>query len=587
ETENNIQTLDNQLDAIHTNLIKDVNEGKLTEETAGDIFNEIQAASTETEQTITQEKEQTEEIISTETGVSDFEAELVVNSIEEDAGLHEGYKEDVNHESLLALETAIVEVEEEIENLEATGEDTTAAEKVLSNAELHLQRAEDALESGDIRNAHGLFTSAEHLVANADKFLENPNANRDELVELVETPQEIKEELQKEEHTEHAGDDSYWSELIEKYPEHADEIKAEQERAKEINKLFSTIDLEQKINELLAQGKSQEEVDKLILKSYEHLYGEEYIPPGIYFTEIKEGEKEILGGISEIVTDEKGNIIGSYYDGKLIKSTDIKDGGGFIYNHEYTDPITRNTYEYKLGSDGKTIIEYTDVLGQTYTEELPSDYTPELEYKKGNEEHIINYESSTGENVVVELSALGVEFKSTEGKELAKESYEEGNYPVAGGGELTINEAIGYTSENSKGEATVYTYNPEFKNYYDALSGLTHSYDVSSHVDRTIYDAEKGKYISDYGNKDYLFNPKDNKWTLPDGKTIAVQVAIAPIGEEDKGEIKLASGEIWNFDKTTKTWVSSTGEKYTPSPNNYFYAEAGESHTDPYTGKTW
>jgi len=69
ETEQTIQTLDAQLDAIHTELIADVETGKLSEETAGNIFNEVQEASTETELTILKEEEQVEEIISTETGV--------------------------------------------------------------------------------------------------------------------------------------------------------------------------------------------------------------------------------------------------------------------------------------------------------------------------------------------------------------------------------------------------------------------------------------------------------------------------------------------------------------------------------------
>lgn len=589
ETEQTIQILDNQLDAIHTELIADVQAGALTQETAGDLFNEVQEASAETELIVLEEKEQVVETISIETGVSELEVEIVVSDVEEDAGLHEEYKDDVNHDSINSLELAIVQIEEEIETLEATGENTVAAEQVLANAELHLQRAEDALASGDIGEAHGLFTSAEHLVANADKFLENPDANRNKLEEVLETPQEIKEELQKEEHTEHAGEDSYWKELAEKYPEHADEIKAEQERAEEVNKLFSTIDIKQKIDALLVQGKTEEEAHELLVDAYAHLYDEEYISPGIYFTEIKEEgtEEKILGGISEVATDENGNIIGGYYGGELITTTYIKDGGGFIYNHKYTDYLTSNTYEYKLESDGTTTIEYTDVLDQTYIEELPVDYAPELKYEKGNEEHIINYESSTGENVLVELSALGYEVKNSKGEELAKEAYKEGNYPVAGGAEVKIDEAIGYTLENNDGKATVYTYNPEFKNYYDALSGLTHSPEVSSHIDKTIYDSEKKKYNCDYGAKDYLFDPAKNSWTLPDGNTIVVQVATAPIGEEDKGEVKLEHGETWKYDQLTGQWSSSTGEKYTPAPNNYIYVEVGESHVDPHTGKTW
>lgn len=589
-TEKTIQTLDAQLDAIESELIKNVENGELPENHEVLIsLNNVEGASAGTQEVLVGETEQVKEIISTEIGVSKFEAELVVSDIKEDLGLYENYKKDVNPESLLVLKTTIVEVEEKIETLADTGENTKAAEQLLANAELHLQRAEDALESGDIGEAHDLFTSTEHLTANADKFLKAPDANRDEVETLVETPQEIKIRLEKEEHTDYAGDDNYWEELAKKYPEHADEIKAEQKRAKDINKLFATTNLEQKINELLAEGKSEEEVHKLVVDAYGHLYGEEYLPPGTYFTEIgkdEDTEEKIRGGISEVATDEKGNIIGGYYEGEFITTADIKAGGGFIYDYKYTDHTTDNDYEYKL-KDGTNTIEYTDVLGQTYIEELPANYDPQLEYKKGNEEHEINYESPTGENVVVKYSALGYEVKTDKGEELAKEAYEEGSYSVAGGAEVKIDEAIGYTLENKNREATVYTYNPEFKNYYDVLSGLTHSPDVSSHVERTVYDAEKKKYNSDYGDKDYFFDTSKNSWTLPDGKSLAVQVAIAPIGEEDKGEVKLAHGETWKYNSLTKEWTSSTGEKYTPAPNNYIYAEAGESHVDPYTGKTW
>ena len=127
ETEQTLQTLDNQLDAIHTELIADVEAGTLTEETAGDIFNEVQEASAETEVTLVKETKQVVETISTETGVSDYEAELVFNSVQDDAGLHEEFKEDVNHEAFVALETAIVEITEEIQTLESAGENTVAA----------------------------------------------------------------------------------------------------------------------------------------------------------------------------------------------------------------------------------------------------------------------------------------------------------------------------------------------------------------------------------------------------------------------------------------------------------------------------
>ncbi len=595
--EAHVETIDNQIAALETQLTEQVNAGTLTDTTVTNSFNNLEGSHIETQLIINeQEAAAVDSIVENSNGeVSPLEAELEINKVEDTGLTHD----DITHDNFIALETAIVGIGNELEELEETGEDTTAAEQLLANAELHLAQAETALAEGNTGEAHGLLTSAEHLVANCDRFLDDPDETRDELDDLAETQttEKIAEEIQRDSHSDYGDNEEYWTSLKEKYadnPETLAKIEAEQARAEEVNVLFSSTDLSAKIQDLMAQRKSDEEAHKLVTNAFANLYGKEYVPPGTYFVEVEtevktEGEKvttEVFSP-SELITDENKNVIGAYVDGKPVY--DIKAGGGYVLGgHEYTDPTTDITYEFDIDANGDYYYTYENVLGQKYTVELPDNYDSQTQavFDKGNEIQKVNYESSTGENVVFEYSVLGTEIKTTEGETLTKDSYDPGKHPVAGGEEIKI-DAIGVTCENKDNEATVLTYSPEFKNYYDKTSGVVFNSEISHHDESTIYT--DGKYVYTHAGDNYGYDPNTDKWTLPDGKTIAVQTAPAPIGTDQK-EYTTKHGETWKLeDGTWKAYNSEDKvvEQYTPSIDNYYHHEAGEIHTDPETGKTW
>lgn len=146
ETEQTILELDNQLEVIESTLIEAVESGVLQENhEVLDSYNSIESVSIETQTIIEEEKKQAVGIISEETGVSELEAEIIIGIIEDKEGVTEEYNKDVTHESITSLEAAAKQIEQEIKELEAEGEDTTAAEKLLAQADLHLARAEIAL----------------------------------------------------------------------------------------------------------------------------------------------------------------------------------------------------------------------------------------------------------------------------------------------------------------------------------------------------------------------------------------------------------------------------------------------------------
>ena len=313
--------------------------------------------------------------------------------------------------------------------------------------------------------------------------------------------------------------------------------------------------------------------------------GEGYIPPGLYIEEVKQEENletgenqdlEVIGiGRIEKIVDENGEtkIIG-WYDGKPVDAMQLN--GAFVLGKEYEDS-EGTTYNYGVDENGKYYYEYTTPAGETYKQELEG--TPQSPFEKGNEKQTITQEDENGNKISVEISSTGYEIKDKGGREIVKEAYDEGKYAFVGGGKVQV-DAFGVTVENKKSEATVWSYNPELKNYYDPTSGVAFTTDVSPHD--TSY-AGDGKYQYTHGGSNYFYNAEKKSWTLPDGKEIAANVAPAPIGAESQGKYETASGKTWKYE--TGTWKAyddkgNVKESYTPSPNNYYHYEEGKGYID-------
>lgn len=595
------------LDAIRAELGEKVNSGEVSVEVAGELINDITETATETEIIIIEEKEEIIADVAESSGVSNLEVELAVESEEEEEGVNEEYKEEVNEEEIAALEAAIVQIEKEVEEAKDEGENTNAAEIVLENAKLKLQISEDALENGDYGKAYGQFTSAEHLVINCDRFLKNPDENRDELLEVVEYTDEITGKITEENKKFEEEYDKYKDELIAKYPEKKEMIEKEYERVKKVNELSEKIGshYSEKMQQLIKEGKTEEEAASIVhdewVKEYELAYGEAYVPPGFIFyenekeiteeTEEDEGVEELPIWppieieeipIGRIEWDSETGEIKSWVDG-------VKGGGGFVEGYEYE----HDGYKFEFEEDK---YKYTTPGGVEYEVKYPENYETTNNYYRGDEKY--EYEAEDGSAWT--YTATGYEVVK-EGEEAAKEvPYTEDTYAFVGGGSVN-NEPTGYVYESDDGKATVWEYSPEYNNYIDPTSGKVYVPPVSTHVEAVEYAGEK-KYSHTYYGETWTYDSEKNTWTSDTGKKHTPVTTPAPVGYEDKREYTTDDGAKWTY-KEGGVWESSTGEKYTPSPNNYNYYNTetgayvdhtGEMHEtttgsikDPYTGKTW
>ncbi|MEK6842654.1 MAG: DUF5667 domain-containing protein, partial [Nanoarchaeota archaeon] len=114
-------------DSEHVKSIKDtllvnVEEGSLDEETAALIINDVQEGIASVETAIVEQKEELIETTAETNNVPELEVEIAVEKEEEELGISEVIKNEVTEEEILTLETAILELEDEIAQAEEEGQ---------------------------------------------------------------------------------------------------------------------------------------------------------------------------------------------------------------------------------------------------------------------------------------------------------------------------------------------------------------------------------------------------------------------------------------------------------------------------------
>jgi len=620
EYKQRMSELDKQVLAVQSELITKVDEGLIEDGTAALLVNNLREGTSQFGTSLDREQDELISKTAEASGVSEFEIEFAVEVKEEEV-LGDAYREKVNQDEIVALENTIEEIKKDIEVAKAEGEDTTHAEQILENAELHFYKCRDSLENEKIGEAYGQFVSAEHLVLNADRYLKEPGEiSQEKLDSLTNTPEEVLAEENRESKDFVDSYAEFKDNLIERYPDKVDLIEKEYERAKELQDLGSKMEFRMK--ELYTTYSDLSEEDRnakmhdFITSEYQLAYGKEYVPPGTYISfgdlgsevegelvgvddgsvfdpslqqVIGIGRVDVVEGVNPTTGEVEKKVIG-WYDGKPVQ--DLKAGGGFVLGYPYKDS---EGFSYQYGiEEGNYYYEYTSPAGFRDKVSMPYNYDPTLTFDRGDEVHTVVYENNDGEEVKTELSATGYQIESEEGKSLVDGAYDEGKYAVAGGGEVIIDAATGYTYESSEGKAVVWAYNPEYNNYYDPTSGKTFVSDVpSSHQENTRYaDSDKMYHYENFGQA-YTFNPSDNSWTLPNQQKIYPSVAPAPVGYEDVARqgngYTTPGGETWKFEEGAWKSYDSSGEvqkSYTPAPNNYYSYDSGRGYVDSY-GKTY
>ena len=560
-----------KIEAINSELTALVDTGTITTETAGEIINTVQLTTAETLVVIEEQKEKLIEQIATTSETSVLEVELAVTEEEEQAGLHEEHKEEITSTEIVVLETAIEEIKTEVVENEKEGHDEEAhAMKVLlANAELHLQRAEQALETGNTGKAFGQFTSAEHLTLNADRlsdktFSELPKEETSKIEELEKTGEEIREEI----HEETASHVKEWEEhkdlLLTKYPEKKEFLESEYEQAKKVVDLTDKLagKYDDKYEKLKAEGKTQEKIDSeltsIFSQEFQLAYGEEYTPPG--FIE----EKTVVGD-----------------------QVKIEFGGGFVEGQEYVDPT--NNGNYKFGDNSYTFVS---VLGGTHTFEYPEGYDPKT-YSRGDES--FEYES---DGYKYEYSATGYLITKPDGTK-EEHAYTPGKYEAVGGAVINHN-PTGFDCKSPEGKITKFEFNPEYDNYV-AEDGKVYVPEVSAHIEETKYDATDKKYEYSHAGATWSYDPAKDLWVSSTGETHKPVAQIgAPIGHEEQGSYNTEHGEKWIYDSSSGKWKeSSTGKEYAPPPSAYYAYDSAtgkyvdtegnvhESSSFEHSGTTW
>src|SRR3989344_4455082 len=89
------------------------------------------------------------------------------------------------------------------------------------------------------------------------------------------------------------------------------------------------------------------------------------------------------------------------------------------------------------------------------------------------------------------------------------------------------------------------------------------------------YQGEKKVYSYENYGEMWDYNPSTDSWTSSTGQTYKPSATTgAPIGHEDEESYKTESGETWSYDDSSGTWKSSSGQEYTPPPSSYYSYDA-------------
>lgn len=572
------------------------------------------------------------EDLAAQEGISIIEADLQLQDNEADAGVG-AYHEQELAEGLPEAGEAFVEIEQELQVLldspDVTPEQEAAVEQLLDEVELHLEEAAGSYEDGFLGDAEGQLADAESLLLWCGQIIYEgiDSVPVEKIEEIVKNEEEERQEEIARENEEY---DQYLEDMLERYPERAEEIQRDAERMQRAQDLGALYDEQfaELYDELLEEGKTDIEASQIMGERWDSLYleiyGEPYSPPGFYEDEFHDEEEiEIIPiGTIDMQTERANELtesmreeLDALYDQLIaegVSSTEasmqLGEAWDQRYEEVYGEPYEPSTHadfeedyeEYQgidpgsvvypiYDEDGNYLGVYTDD-GYQAVESAESDrggFVKDHEYVdpvSGNTyvytDTGYSYTDFLGQEHEMEYSEDFVPEEELQSFEDGSEVYE---YTVVDGGEELSYQytATGYTIVDEEGEEVTTEVYPEGS--YETVDGQV---DIEIDTFGFEIDPAEGDSII------YEYSPEFKNYVSVDG-----QVYVPPQGasyhyknvEYGDGVYEYsADGEKWVYDPGAGVWTSDAGAVYTPyvtsvAPTGYENYGRYESES----GKTW
>lgn len=567
-------TRNQQIEVIHSEIIKNVDDKKVDEKTAAAIVNDVKEKGISVQDTFEKQKLDIAKTVADNSGVTQLEVNQALNAKEDTKGVTQFYKQKLSDEELASLRGAITQAEQDSAAAKKTGKEIPGdVVATLENAKLALRIVEQARDSKDYNRAYEKFVKTEQFVLDADKRIKDPNAVVSAGVD------EFQKDIESES-KQYVSDYAKAKDvLLQQYPDKKEGFEKMNEQEKKV------VAVSDKLNDFSAKeferfktmGKSEDdaraEVAKEVAKEFEVAHGETPVPVGFFDDKKSQGNIAWNPSTGEVLSGEVKGVA----------------GGGFVEGQKYA----MNGYTYEFSNGAYTV---TTPAGQKENVKFPEGYLPENRFSHGDEKY--TYTSPDG--TAVTYAATGVVVQNPDGTE-QKTSYAKDSYKIVGGASVDVT-PTGYAFASKDGAITSWEFNPATKTYTDTTTGKVFVPDASPHSDKTSYDAVKKEYVvQDPTGSGAIYEYQGSgSWKTPTG-TYRATVVDAPVGYEDKKVYATASGETWAY--KDGAWQSSAGSKYVPAPNNYARYEngkyvdaqgntheasgnAGGGYKD-YSGKTW
>ncbi|HLC45510.1 MAG TPA: hypothetical protein VJI67_01415, partial [archaeon] len=501
---------------LHETVKSQVATGAISGEAAAFLdFGSVESATSEVQASLGGEvRSQLIEGIASTQGVPVVEAELFYESGFQASGLGAASTQDIQEE-LPVIAEKIAEVERQLADAKEQGlilSNAVALTEMVEQAKIKLQETQNALEGDRLGRAFGDLSAAEHLILNADRFIDfefvqegitpegllpgelaalQEEAPEDVFTEVGEFQERVDSiETQRfEEEKQHAEDyEAFKEELKQKYPDRADYFDEEHARAEKVTALTDEFSgrYEGEVSALQAEGRTGEEAAQIVSEKfadeYRKAYGEPFLPPGFV---IEDNFQFVAAG-----ADAERNV-----GGQVISEG---AGGGFLIGTQYDDPASGYKYEFT-----ETGWRFTTPTGQAYEESYPEGYEPPTAFQNGNEEYTYSIETPEG---VVEYTytPTGYEVVTPDGGREAF-AYTPGEYKLPDGRSVEYT-PTGYELQSTDGVDARYDYNPEFQTYVSTDGTIyTPEQGVTPHYN-TEFDSELGDYTYDYGSDTWTFD---------------------------------------------------------------------------------
>ncbi|MEK6950260.1 MAG: hypothetical protein AABX13_00870, partial [Nanoarchaeota archaeon] len=492
---------------------------------APEALQEIDDVLTETQVLINLREEEIKEEIVQGQGLSYLEAEAQVEQAEEER-FSEEFQSRITVENLQELHTELDTARTEFAAAARAGQEIPQAQALgtlLEEATEKVLQADAAWEAGQIGRAYGLRTAAEHLLENADNFL-NEKTGEEKVKRVIGLANRIQE--QDESRNQRLIEVIGLSDGLASFPPEQREQMIQAAKTQQLIQQRHQVQ-EEKRTQLQEEGKSKEEVARTLMedfaREYEHIYGEKYYLPPVA------AEPEVADETFFLVLAEQA-------------AERLKETKGVVEGVPYPDPYTK--YEYTFTEEG---YEYKTPLGIEHEVKTPEikDALQQAEnpFETGTEVLSKVVETPDGP-VEYRYTATGYEVRLPDGETEAK-AYDVGKHELPGGGLIEV-KPYGFEIVKEGGERKIYDYHPEYKNFV-STDGYVYMPPEGTAVQQEVqYDYGTGTFtFARGGGKEggkWNYDPTSRVWSEEraevgrtitlEGKTFTVDAAKGWVDEE-------------------------------------------------------